>query len=242
MKYIQLQESFEIELNKLDDGLDKPKTMITEYFLNTALDKFWKSRYSLNNFKRESFEQTEKRIDDLRTLVQEHTFENGEITKVTDKLYTVTLPEDYVLLLGDKAGITPADGIDDPCWDKDAEGNYNPHYSDTIEGKVETIDRIIENSLSEYHLRYTKAKPIKLIAKDLIKLYTDGKYKVSVYNITYLRKPNKIDIHANPFAEYTDMPEHTHIEIVKLAAQLYLQNQADPRYASYTEEIVPAME
>ena len=36
--------------------------------------------------------------------------------------------------------------------------------------------------------------------------------------MTYLRKPKYIDIHEKPFDEYTDMPEHTHSEIVKLAA------------------------
>lgn len=50
----------------------------------------------------------------------------------------------------------------------------------------------------------------------------------------YLRKPIRIDIHTNPFAEYDDMPEHTHLEIVKLAAQLYIENQADNRYQTYT--------
>lgn len=237
MKYIQLQEAFEIELNKLDDNLTKPTTNITEYFLNAGLDKFWKTRYSENNFKRESFEQTQKRIDDLRTLVTEYNFENGEITKVNNTLYTVTLPDNYLILLGDTAGITPADGVDNPCWSTDENGNYVIHYSDTIEGTIETIDRIRENSLSEYHLRYTKARPIKLIANDLIKLYTDGKYKVSRYTIQYLRKPNKIDIHSNPFEEYTDMPEHTQLEIIKLAAQLYIENQMDPRYNSYSNEV-----
>jgi hypothetical protein len=56
MTYIQLQEALEVEINKLDDNLTKPTTLISEYFLNTALDKFWKTRYSENNFKRESFE------------------------------------------------------------------------------------------------------------------------------------------------------------------------------------------
>lgn len=237
MKYIELQEAFEIEINKLDDNLTKPDTIITEYFLNAGLDKFWKTRYSENNFKRESFEQTQKRIDDLRTLVTEYIFENGEITKVSNDLYTVILPDNYVILLGDTAGITPADGVSDPCWDTDEDGNYAVHYSDTIEGTIETVDRIKENSLSEYHLRYTKAKPIKLVANDLIKLYTDGKYKISKYIIQYLRKPNKIDIHSKPFEKYTDMPEHTQLEIVKLAAQLYIENQMDPRYNSYSNEI-----
>ncbi len=242
MKLIELQESFEIELNKLDDALTKPTSLITEYFLNAGLDKYWKTRYSDNNYKREGFEQNQKRIDDLRTLVTEHKYDEQDINTVSKELYTVTIPDDYLLLLGDTAGIAPADGVINECWEKDSNGNYIVHYSDTIEGTIETVDRIRENSLSEYHLRYTKAKPIKLQSNDIIKLYTDGNYKIAKYIIQYLRRPNKIDIHTNPFDEYTDMPEHTQLEIVKLAAQLYIENQADPRYNSYTQEVIPSME
>nr|DAH92040.1 MAG TPA: hypothetical protein [Caudoviricetes sp.]DAK71331.1 MAG TPA: hypothetical protein [Caudoviricetes sp.]DAP68981.1 MAG TPA: hypothetical protein [Caudoviricetes sp.]DAW32131.1 MAG TPA: hypothetical protein [Caudoviricetes sp.] len=46
MKNIELLESFELELNKLDDNFTKPTTNTTEYFLNAGLDKFWKTRYS----------------------------------------------------------------------------------------------------------------------------------------------------------------------------------------------------
>lgn len=239
MKNIELLESFELELNKLDDNFTKPTTNTTEYFLNAGLDKFWKTRYSQNNSKVKGFEQIQKRIDDLRTLVAEVTL----VPDTTSKdLYTVTIPEDYVILLGDTAGISPADGYTDPCWELDSDGNYVIHYSDVLEGSIETIDRIKENSLSEYHLRYTKAKPIRLLSGNEIKLYTDGKYKVSKYILHYLRKPHYIDIHTEPFKEYTDMPEHTHLEIVKLAAQLYIENQANPRYNSYTQEVVPNME
>lgn len=239
MKNIELLESFELELNKLDDNFTKPTTNTTEYFLNAGLDKFWKTRYSQNNPKVKGFEQIQKRIDDLRTLVAEVTL----VPDTTSKdLYTVTIPEDYVILLGDTAGISPADGYTDPCWELDSDGNYVIHYSDVLEGSIETIDRIKENSLSEYHLRYTKAKPIRLLSGNEIKLYTDGKYKVSKYVLHYLRKPHYIDIHTEPFKEYTDMPEHTHLEIVKLAAQLYIENQANPRYNSYTQEVVPNME
>ena len=116
MKFIQLQEAFEIEIKKLDDNLTKPTSNITEYFLNAGLDKYWKSRYSDNNFKREAFEQTQKRIDDLRTLIQEYTYSSTDINKQSIYLYTVTLPEDYVILLGDTAGILPADNQSNPCW------------------------------------------------------------------------------------------------------------------------------
>lgn len=237
MRGIDFQEALEIEVAKLDDNLTKPTTLISEYFLNTALDKFWKTRYSENNFKRESFEQTQKRIDDLRTLVTQYLY-TDEVVKVSNELYTVQLPSDYLILLGDTAGIAPADGMTLPCWEKDSNGKYVIKNTDTIEATIDTIDRIKENSLSEYHLHYAKARPIRLIQGDNIKLSTDGKYKVAQYLLTYLRKPIKIDLHTNPFAQYTDMPDHTHIEIVKLAAQMYIENQADPRYNTYTNETV----
>lgn len=248
MKYIELQAAFELEINRLDDGLHKVMSSDIEYFLNSALDKFWKTRYSQNNPKLDGFEQSQKRIDDLRTLVTECNYSElselnmQKVAKTSNSLYTVILPDDYIILLGDTAGITPADGIVDPCWESDEEGNYVIHYSDTIEGQIETIDRIKENSLSEFHRKYTKAKPIRLMAGNQIKLYTDGTYKVSRYTIQYLRRPQYIDIHKDPFKEYTDMPEHTHLEIVKLAAQLYIENQANPRYDSYTQEVIPNME
>jgi hypothetical protein len=52
-----------------------------------------------------------------------------------------------------------------------------------------------------------------------------------------LRRPEYIDIHSNPFDEYTDMPEHTHAEIVKIAAQMYLENQANPRIQTHDAEV-----
>ena len=204
-------------------------------FINEAIDKFWKTRYSGLNFKQRGFEQDQKRTDDLRTLVTKHTYKDIDISKVNQEEYTVTLPDDYVILLGDTAGIAPADGVTNNCWEMDAQGNYKIRYSDTIEGTIETVDRIKENSLSEYRLKYTKAKPIRLIQDNAITLYTDGNYKVAEYTIEYLKKPSKVDLKTNPTDEYIDLPAHTHMEIVKLAVQLILATL--PNYNVYSNEV-----
>lgn len=234
MRYIELQEAFEIEINKLDDGLTKPKSTDTEWWLNRGLEKFYKTRYSGLNSKQKGFEQNQKRIDDLRTLVKVEKF--TEINKISNSEYSVNIPEDYLILLGDRVGIQPSDGITIDCWSK-IDDNYVIKYGDTIEATIENIDRQISNSLSEYHLKYAYARPLKLIQNDNILLITDGKYKISEYIMTYLRKPIKIDLHKDPMAQYTDMPEHTHSEIVKLAAQMYLENQKDERYTSFSNEV-----
>lgn len=204
-------------------------------FINEAIDKFWKTRYSGLNYKQRGFEQDQKRTDDLRTLVTKHTYKDTDITKVNQEEYTVTLPDDYVILLGDTAGISPADGVINNCWEKDALGNYKIKYSDTIEGTIETVDRIKENSLSEYRLKYTKAKPIRLIQDNTITLYTDGQYKVAEYTIEYLKRPSKVTLVGTPTDEYTDLPAHTHMEIVKMAVQLILGTL--PNYNVYSNEV-----
>lgn len=104
MKYIELQEAFEIEINKLDDCLVKPKSIDIQWWLNRGLEKFYKTRYSGINFKQKGFEQDQKRIDDLRTLVETKKYNEEEITN-EDNIFIVDLPEDYVILLGDNAGI-----------------------------------------------------------------------------------------------------------------------------------------
>ena len=40
-----------------------------DLWLNTAIRKFVKTRYGGNNARNQSFEETQKRIDDLRTLL-----------------------------------------------------------------------------------------------------------------------------------------------------------------------------
>lgn len=233
-KFIDLQEAFEIELNVLDDGLNKPKSMDTEWWLNRGLEKFWKTRYSGANIKDTGFEQDQKRIDDLRTLVNNVDLES---IKISSNEYHIELPQDYVVLLGDTVGIAPDDDLFDECWPLDENGEYVIKYSDTIEATVETIDRQRQNSLSEHLLKYCTARPLKLIQGNKIKLYTDGQYKIAKYKLIYLKRPAKIDIHTNPFGEYTDMPEHTHSEIVKIAAQMYIENQSNQRVNTHNVEV-----
>lgn len=234
MKFIELQESFERELNQFYDGLNKPKSADTEWWLNRGLEKFYKTRYSGINYKQKGFEQDQKRIDDLRTLV--HTVPLNPIN-LSNSEYVVELPDDYVMLLGDTAYISPVNGKTIPCWEIDENGNYVLKPTDTLEVTVETIDREKSNSLSEYRLHYCLARPLKLIRNNQIYLYTDGNYQVRMYNMTYLRKPKYINIHENPFDEYTDMPEHTHSEIVKIAAQMYIENQGNQRLQTHNQEV-----
>lgn len=232
------QIEFERRLQLMDPNLvikDKLSSDTIISFINEAIDKFYKTRYSGINFKAQGFEQTEKRIDDLRTLIKNKKYTANSINKGDRNSYSVELPEDYVLLLGDTAGIQPSNLNE--CWETNERGEYIIKYTDTLESTIETLDRQLGNSLSEHKLKYCQARPLKLIQDNNVILYTDGNYKISEYQITYLAKPSKIDSSNITNLEYTDLPEHTHMEIVKMAIQIYLATKPMQHYNAYSNEI-----
>ena len=90
MTHRQLQIEFERWINAIDATTTVSNKLNSDTifaYLNIGKDKFWKTRYSGLNIKREGFEQSQKRIDDLRTLVKVQ-----EYGAITDN--SIELPED----------------------------------------------------------------------------------------------------------------------------------------------------
>lgn len=233
----QFQIEFERRLQLMDPELVRTNKLSSDTifsFINEAIDKFYKTRYSGINAKSEGFEQSQKRIDDLRNLIHTAYF-TEEITN-EGNVYKIELPEDYVLMLGDVVGILPTEG-NEQCWEMNEDGDYVVKRADTIEATIENIDRQLNNSLSEHLLKYCTARPLKLIQGNQVILYTDGKYSVANYQITYLSKPLFLDSSNISNTEYTSLPEHTHMEIVKMAVQLYLATKPMQHYSAYSSEV-----
>ena len=193
--------------------------------LNAGLDKFVKTRYSGLNIKGTGFEVTQKRIDDLRSLVT-----TADFSSITDN--TITLPTDYLLTLGETAGISSTTS----CWPKNGETPII-RTTDVLEGTIESIDAMLENSLSAHRLRLNRAKPIRLYQGNTIKLYTDGNYTVNTYKLTYLRHPAKLGDPTKTSVEYTDLPKHTHLEIVQLALQHYMSVKGSQQIQVFANEV-----
>lgn len=228
MKNIKIQEAFEREINMLDNDLEKPASTDTEYWVNSGILKFVKTRFTGNNYKGMGFEQTQKRIDDLRLL------ETSVDIKV-DNDQMVELPSNYMYLLGDRVGILPTNK-DNNCWNKNMDGEFIIRYTDPLEATIETLDRMLENSLSEHNLKYCQAKPIKLMTGNNIQFYTDENYYVAEYKLYYLKKPATFSLD-NPFDEYTSLPDEVLYECIKIAAQMFIENQQSQRYNTITNEV-----
>lgn len=227
----QFQIEFERRLQLMDPELVRTNKLNSDTifsFINEAIDKFYKTRY-------QQFEQFQKRIDDLRTLVRTKTY-TSDMTYQNNE-YSVILPEDYVIFLGDKVGISPLPGETNDCWEVDEYDQYVVKYGDTIEASVETLDRQLNNSLSEHLLKYCTARPLRITQGNEIHLYTDGNYHINEYTVTYLSKPKYFDSKEIKNEPYTSLPEHTHMEIVKMAVQLYLATKPMQHYSVYSAEV-----
>src|SRR6476660_6298555 len=70
MTISEMHIAFKFGCDKID-SLNYPNFTITEIdlLLNQAQGRIIKQRYGINNFKKQSFEETEKRVDDLKNLV-----------------------------------------------------------------------------------------------------------------------------------------------------------------------------
>ena len=221
--------SFKLECDKTY-GLESPSFEREEidYWLNQGTRSFVKTRYSGLNSKKESFEESQKRIDDLRTLVIEDQRTVTETAGTGDykpNSWTATLPNDYWFALGEEVDIRYND-IRTP------NANTNKRQGVT-EATVNTYRALIDNPYSEHRLHYEEAKPIRLFLGNTVELITDGDYDILYYYLRYLKKPAEI-VYGTVDC---DLPEHTHDEIVKTAVRMALENIEQPRYGSFAQEV-----
>lgn len=178
-----MHTAFDLELDKIN-SLQYPSFTVNEkdYFLNQGIRKFVKTRYSGVNYKREGFEQSQKRIDDLRTLIREVTVPCG-VSTIKPNGYVLTngfsnavfTPAPYWLSLGEEVLLTLTGG------------------STTRQGVTEvTSDEYraeIDNPYSSYKLHYNVAKPLRLFYNNTIEFISDGTYVVTSAYVRYIKEP-----------------------------------------------------
>lgn len=227
MTFIKILEHFELEINKIDNAIEKPSTDDSLFWLNQAVGKFIKERFNGDLVHDTSFEQTEKRREDLIKLFAQKKYQGAEIKYLNKQpsydQYMIVYPEDFMFVLNEDVVIS------------DLNGN---HKMDTcmFECTRDSYMYRITNSLTDFHYRYHRARPLRIRNLNGCELLTDKKYKIHEYTLGYLRKPKEITLE-NPFDEYTDFEDIIMPEIIKIAAQMYLENKGDERYKTITTEV-----
>ena len=227
MKNVNILISFEREINKLDDTIEKPLTDDSLYWLNQAVSKFIKTRFNGSAPHYTSYEQNEKRTVDLSKLISSKTYTNFTVNTNTNyESYTVDYPQDFMFTLNEDVNIASKD-------------INNPYNFDTcvFECTSDSFMYRVNNSLTDFHYRHHRARPLRIRTNNGVSLLTDGNYKISKYTLGYLRKPTEITLD-NPLNEYTDFPDIIIPEIVKIAAEMYIENKnIQQRYQTLVNEV-----
>ena len=225
MRAVDLIASFELEINKLNDAINKPLTDDSLYWINQAVVKFVKDRFNGNAPKRTSYEQNEKRTRDLINLLREDKTKEFTVSShVNYDQYEYHYPSDMMFVLNEDVVI---DSIN---------GGYEIDTC-VFECTADSFMYRINNKLTDFHYRFHRARPLRIRTKDGFRLLTDKNYKIQSYTLGYLKVPTEIT-NEDPFIDYTDFEDYTWLEITKIAAQMYIENQSDPRYKTITQEVL----
>ena len=195
MRCIDIIAAFELEINKLDDNLNKPVTDDSLYWINQATVKFVKDRFNGNAPKRTSYEQNEKRTRDLIKLLREvHASTPAAESHASYDSYEYTYPSDMMYVLNED--ITISD-------------NNGGHEMDTcvFECTADSFMYRVNNILTDFHYRYHRARPLRVRTSGGFKLLTDKNYKINSYTLGYLKVPEEIT-NKDPNRKYEDFEDY----------------------------------
>ena len=226
MKNIEIIANFEREINKLDDAVNKPATEDSLFWLNQAISKFIKLRLNGDFIHKTGFEETEKRREDLISLFKTEQYPDPVIGDEYSNYnkYVIIYPADFLYALNEDVVISD---------------NENGHKMDTcvFECTRDSFMYRINNSLTDFHYKYHKARPLRIRFDNGCEILTDKNYKISSYTLGYLRKPTELTLNT-PQGDYSDFNDHVMYEIIKMAAQMYIENQGEERYKTITNEVL----
>ena len=226
MTNIEVIANFEREINKLDDAINKPATEDSLFWMNQGIAKFIKLRFNGDFAHKMGYEQTEKRREDLISLFKTATYSSIELSDEHSNYdeYVVIYPSDFLYALNEDVVI-------------DSKTGGNEMDTCVFECTQDSFMYRINNSLTDFHYRHHRARPLRIRFDNGCKLLTDKNYTVKKYTLGYLRKPTELTLD-NPRGEYTDFEDHIMYEIIKMAAQMYIENQSDQRYRTISNEVL----
>lgn len=220
---VDLIAAFELEINKLDNSLQKPVTDDSLFWINQGIIKFAKDRFNGNPPKGTSYEQNEKRTRDLNNLYEEVSYPTPQaVQHPSYDSYEYVYPANMMFVLNEDVEIDGPDGIVD---------------TSVFECTADNFMYRINNSLTDFHYKLKRARPLRVRTQKGFRLLTDKNYKIYSYTLGYLRVPEEIT-DEDPYAEHTDFEDYIWLEITKIAAQMYVENQSDPRYKTLTNEVL----
>lgn len=235
---------FKLKIDKVD-SLDRPNFHPAEidWLFNEAIELFVKQRYGLTNRIQQGFEVTQKRIDDLKTLVVKCPSSTQPPLPVTlintrEGLYEAKLSDlafKYLFLVRLEVAITRNN-----CT-KFVNATITQH--DDLTSALR--DSFIKPSFNWGEVPAVLAAGITqpISALGSIYVYSGGDFTITNVYPEYIKQPQKVsiagynNINGVPTINIdSDLPEHTHREIIDLAVDLAARGIQIPELTNLTSQ------
>ncbi len=228
--------NFKFSLDKMD-GLNYPNFLEEEIdiLLNQAQDRFVKQRYGNNNLKRTSFEETEKRTEDLRKVIETYRI-YGYTPNSESIVYNSSmspLPSKHWFTIWDRALIKC------PTCNQTIKRGVGAlgigGTSETLIGQYVEVRPIshleLDKVINDPFKGPDQTKVLKLIYKDQVELILPEQCELVSYESRYIREPVRMSLINDITCE---LAEHTHDEILNLAVQIALEGIEAKRNQTFT--------
>ena len=222
---------FKMKVDKIDSqqfvGLNIPQI---DWLLNEAQEIFIKTRLGLNNIYQKGFEESQKRIEDLRPLVVKN---NAIALNTLDSIsYTADLPSNYLYYL--RATVK---GKKDKCED-DLKVIIQQH---------DDLNNVLTSSFYSPSFEWREVPAV--FADKKIVVYRKADFELSTLYLEYLKKPTRIQYPTGFENGEYELPDGSIVnidqdsdfsenmfaarEIVDIAVALTTGNLGDSRYSIF---------
>ena len=206
------------------DSLQLPNLLTSEIdlFLNQAQDRTVKQRYGVSNPKRQGYEETQKRTDDLKAITR--TVVLGPAPASVDNIDTnarfFILPADYWFIVQERVNITY------PCGDTE----------ETTDVEVRPIEHNeFTKSIYDPFKKPNKRKVLRLMENGQSEIIYAPGATLNSYKIRYIKKPIRMSYTGGVTCELSD---HLHSEIVDECVKVILENIESIRLKTF----IPAVD
>lgn len=223
----ELRYDFKVKYDKVDSqSKENFNPAEIDWILNRAQETLIKRRYGQNNLYRTGFEGTQKRIDDLSTLVVKYPKQpEVPVINLGDNVYELpldNLQHPYLFFLRGKVQI-----VKPSCtvW-----ARMQPVQHDDFDDALDDPFNSPSNEFIPYNFGRSSA------GKSSIFLYSGGEILTKA-RVEYIKYPRRISggdyvyINGVQYSEQTsELPEHMHTELVDVAVEIASSITEDPNF------------
>lgn len=223
MTISEVHLEFKFRFDKID-SLNYPNFLPEEIdlLLNQAQDRYVKQRYGLNNYKRQSFEETQKRTEDLKNIVLQVnlTTQPYSALNIDTNARFIILPTDHWFVIWERATLQYID-CNNTTQTKSVEVRPIQHVE---------FDKVVHDAFKAPDT----TKILRLMDQGKLELITAPNTSVVSYSLRYVKEPVRVSLNLGVTFELSD---YTHSEIIDEAVNIALENIEAKRNPTFTPMI-----